>query len=108
MNYYPSSEERDHHGVCCICGKMVETIVIDKLSDQRKRELKRLYDSLGLEEEERDPCDFREVTSCCKTEDFIPITYAVRCLKCSEWMDRRYGKELKGGLYVCPACSDRG
>lgn len=106
MNYYPSGEERDHRGVCCVCGMMVNTVVIDKLSEQRKQELKNLYDSLGVNEDDQDNCDFREVTSCCGAEDFIPVAYAVKCQKCSEWMDKRFGKRQKGGFYVCPACSD--
>lgn len=107
MNYYPSGEEQERNGVCCVCGKMVHTIIVNKLSDQRKEELKKLYDSLGVEGGEQDDCDFREVTSCCKVEDFIPAVYAVKCQKCGEWMDRRFGKLQKGGSYVCPACSDR-
>jgi len=34
--------------------------------------------------------DYREVTVCCGSEDYIPADRAVKCLKCGEWVDRRY------------------
>jgi hypothetical protein len=49
--------------------------------------------------------DYREVTECCQSEDFIPSIYAVRCALCHEWIDSRFGHR-KEDRYVCETCQE--
>lgn len=108
MNYYPSKEEREWQGVCIVCGKMVRTIIIDRMTPRKRLESKAFLEYLGLDDDGDDEGppkhDYREVTPCCKSEDFIPVSYAVRCSKCGEWADRRYCTRERGDAYTCPVC----
>lgn len=107
MKHYPSESEQDHQGVCVKCGRMSRTKIIDILEDQaevkrRRQSLRKsraFLEYLGLgnrelddEEDEEPAVDFREVTRCCGSEDFIPRGYAVFCKKCESWYDERRGK----------------
>ncbi len=89
MNTKPSAEERDWYGVCRECGRMTGTIVRNQNHD--------------LESEFKIPDDYREVTACCGSEDFIPEEYAIRCFKCNEWVDVRYTHKVEDRT-VCDMC----
>lgn len=118
--HYPKPEERDNNGVCLRCLRMTKTIVIDVMRlpgfKKHQNDLRSAYKNFQ-EGEFDDPeaynsdeigifPDYREVTACCRSEDYIPAQYAVRCVLCKTWTDRRWSK-LRGEVYVCPACTEK-
>lgn len=99
MNTYPTHMERDYAGVCIVCWKMSSTIVIDKLRNNSEIHLCEIEDDDNLH-------DYREVTSCCHSEDFIPMAYATKCVTCREWVDERWCKLIRGDHHECEMCQN--
>ena len=99
MNTYPNHKERDYAGVCILCWKMSSTVVIDRLRNDAEIHLCEIEDN-------DNPHDYREVTSCCHSEDFIPMAYATKCVTCREWVDERRCKRIGGDHYECEMCQD--
>ena len=89
MNTKPSPEERDWYGVCWECGRMTGTVVQN-------------FGPIN-ENGDRITNDYREVTACCGSEDFLPEEYAIRCFKCNEWVDKRYTHRV-GERVICDMC----
>ena len=93
MNVYPS---RDWAGVCSKCHRAIKTIVLDRGNPIQADE-EPFWSDIGH--------DYREVTECCQSEDFIPSVYAVGCALCNEWIDSRFGHR-KEDRYVCETCQE--
>ena len=98
MDYKPTDEERDWVGVCAKCGQMSKTKIIDLLGTPEKmgQRLKDLFIDIETADDdtiEANMHDYREVTRCCESEDFIPEIYAALCKTCRVWYDERRGKK---------------
>ena len=89
MNTKPSPDERDWYGVCQECGRMTGTIVRNK----------GVTSVQGFKITD----DYREVSACCGSEDFLPEEYAIRCFSCNEWVDKRYTHRVEDRV-VCDMC----
>ena len=95
MNHYKIA--RDSYGVCMKCWKLTNTIVIDKHG--------RFDDLDHLERPEYiRPI---EVTTCCRSEDIIPIRYAGKCNMCGGWLDIRFAYPKEREEYCCGKCETK-
>jgi len=95
MNHYKIA--RDSYGVCMKCWRLSTTIVVDKHG--RFDDL----DHLTHPEYIR-PI---EVTTCCQSEDMIPIQYAGKCDTCGEWLDIRFSYPNVMEAYRCEKCETK-
>jgi hypothetical protein len=77
---------------------MGKTKLIDLLGTPEKITKKLIGLMIPLEDKdgvEANLHDYREVTACCGSEDFIPEEYAERCKTCGKWYDERRGEKCR-------------